>query len=61
MERLLAVCKNSKVADIQRAAVFLERAQEVRLGNRGNRTASRKAQATASKREAAQQDNPLSW
>ena len=61
MERLLEACRHSKVADIQRAAMFLERAEEVRRGNRGNRTASRKAQATASKRKAAKEDNPLSW
>ena len=41
-------------------ALFLERAQEVRAGNRGNRTESRRRQATASQRKAAQQDNPLS-
>ena len=41
MERLLEVCRRSKVADIQRAAIFLERAEEVRGGNRSNRTASR--------------------
>ncbi len=61
MQRLLEAVKHSTVADIQRSALFLERAQEVRRGNRGNRTASRKAQATASKRKAAQQDSPLSW
>ena len=61
MQRLLEACKYSKAADIQRAAMFLERADEVRRGNRGNRTASRKAQANASKRKASQQDNPLSW
>ena len=61
MERLLEACRNSTAGDIQRAALFLERAQEVRRGNRGNRTESRQRQATASKRKAAQQDNPLSW
>ena len=61
MQRLLEVCRSSKVSDIDRVSLFLERAQEVRRGNRGNRTASRKAQATASKRKAAQQDSPLSW
>ena len=61
MERLLEVCKRSKVADIMRAAIFLERAEEVRRGNRGNRTASRKALATASQRKAAKEDNPLTW
>ena len=61
MERLLEACRHSKVADIQRAAIFLERAQEVRGGNRLNRTAARQQQATASKRKAAKEDNPLSW
>ena len=61
MQRLLEACKTSKASDIQRAALFLERAQEVRAGNRGNRTESRQRQATASKRKAAQQDNPLTW
>ena len=61
MERLLEACRRSTAGDIQRAALFLERAQEVRRGNRGNRTASRQAQATASKRKASQQDNPLTW
>ena len=61
MQRLLEVCRRSTVADIQRAAIFLERAEEVRAGNRGNRTASRKAQATASQRKAAKEDNPLTW
>ena len=61
MQDLLEACKYSKVADIQRAVMFLQRAQEVRGGNRSNRTASRKAQATASKRKAGQQDSPLSW
>ena len=32
MQRLLEVCKHSKVADIMRAAIFLERALEVRGG-----------------------------
>ena len=61
MSRLLEICKRSKVSDIERAALFLERAEDVRKGNRSNRTASRKAQATASKRKAGQQDSPLSW
>ena len=61
MQRLLEACKHSKAADIQRAAIFLERAEEVRRGNRGNRTESRQRQSTASKRKAAKQDNPLTW
>ena len=62
MQRLLEACKTSKVSDIHRAALFLERALEVRASwkqSKQNRVAPR--QATASKRKAAQQDNPLSW
>ena len=61
MQRLLEACRHSTAGDIQRAALFLERAQEVRRGNRGNRTASRQQQATASQRKAAKEDNPLTW
>jgi hypothetical protein len=61
MQRLLDAAKFSSAADIIRAAMFLERAREVRAGNRQNRTESRASQATASKRKAAKQDNPLSW
>ena len=61
MRRLLEICKISTAADIQRAAIFLEQAAEVRRGNRSNRTESRQQQATASKRKAAKQDNPMTW
>ena len=61
MRRLLEICKFSTAADIQRAAMFLEQAAEVRKGNRSNRTGSRQQQATASKRKAARQDNPMTW
>ena len=61
MRRLLEICKFSTVADIMRAAIFLEQAAEVRKGNRSNRTGSRQLQATASKRKAAKEDSPLSW
>lgn len=61
MSRLLEAAKFSTAADITRAALFLERARDVRAGNRQNRTESRASQATASKRKAAKQDNPLIW
>ena len=61
MSRLLEICRRSMVSDIDRASMFLEGAEDVRKGNRSNRTVSRTAQATASKRKAGQQDNPLSW
>ena len=61
MERLLEACKYSTAGDIGRAAMFLERAKEVRAGCRQDRTKSRKAQSTASKRKAAQLDQPLGW
>ena len=37
MSRLLEICKRSMVSDIERAALFLERAEDVRKGNRANR------------------------
>ena len=49
------------VSDIDRAAIFLERARDVRQGNRRNRNESRKSQATASKRKAAKLDKPIGW
>ena len=61
MERLLTAAKLSKVSDIDRASLFLERARDVRRGCRSDRTASRESQATASKRRAAGQDNPMLW
>ena len=61
MQQLLEICKFSTVGDLQRAVLFLQRAAEVRKGNRSNRTQSRYLQATASKRLAAKQDNPVSW
>ena len=60
-QRLLEAVKISTAGDIQRAAMFLERAHEVRAGCRGQRTQSRTSQDNASKRKAAQQDNPLTW
>ena len=61
MQRLLDAARISSAADIIRAAMFLEDAYQVRRGNRVNRNASRASQATASRRKAAEQDNPLTW
>ena len=61
MSRLLEACKFSMVSDIDRATLFLQRAREVRQGNRQNRNESRKSQATASKRKAAKLDKPIGW
>ena len=61
MQRLLTAAKLSTAADIDRASLFLERAREVRRGNRVNRGESRESQAGASKRKAAKLDQPLTW
>ena len=61
MTRLLEITKRSMVSDIERAALFLERAEDVRKGNRSNRNVSKAKQATGSKRKAAKLDQPLGW
>lgn len=61
MQRLLAAAAESWVSDIDRAALFLERAREVREGCRESRNVSRKSQAGAAKRRAAKEDKPLGW
>lgn len=61
MQRLLKAAKLSSAADIHRASLFLERAREVRRGNRVNRNESKESQANASKRKAAKLDQPLTW
>ena len=61
MQRLLKAAKLSTAADIDRASLFLERAREVRRGNRVNRNESKESQANASKRKAAKLDQPLTW
>ena len=47
MQRLLEAARLSTAGDIQRAAMFLERAREVRGGCRTQRGQARRAQATA--------------
>ena len=61
MERLLKAARVATAADIQRAAIDLERSREVREGNKRSRSASRVSQAGAAERRAAQQDSPLTW
>ena len=61
MDRLLTAAKLSSAGDIQRAAMFLERAREIRRGCRQDRSESRASQASASRRRAAGQDNPMLW
>ena len=61
MQRLLEITKRSMVSDIERAAIFLERAEDVRKGNRSNRNVSKAKQATGSKRKAAKLDQPMGW
>ena len=39
------------MSDIDRASMFLEQAEDVRKGNRSNRTSARAAQASGSKRK----------
>ena len=47
MQRLLEAAKLSTAGDITRAAMFLERAREIRGGCRTQRNHARRAQATA--------------
>jgi hypothetical protein len=58
MERLYAAIRRSRTADIQRAAMFLEWAYEVRLGSKRQRAVARQAQATAWKNKV---DQPARW
>ena len=61
MSRLLEICKRSMVSDIERAALFLERAEDVRKGNRSNRNKSKAAQVVGSKKRAAKLDQSVAW
>jgi hypothetical protein len=61
MQRLLKAAKLSTAADIDRASLFLERAKEVRRGNRANRNEFRESQSQGAKRKAAKLDQPLTW
>jgi hypothetical protein len=58
MQQLIEEAKSSRLSDIFRAILFLQRAREVRAGCRTQRTASRAAQATAWKKKV---DDPARW
>jgi hypothetical protein len=58
MERLNKAIQTAVTGDLQRAAMFLERAREVRAGCTKQRAQSRRAQANAWKKKA---DTPLVW
>lgn len=58
MDRLMKAISLSTTADLQRAAMFLERAREVRAGCRTQRTASRSNQSNAWKKKV---DNSITW
>jgi hypothetical protein len=58
MERLYAAIRRATTADLQRAAMFLEWAYEIRLGSKRQRTAARQAQAAVWKSKV---DQPARW
>jgi hypothetical protein len=58
MERLYAVIRRSTTADIQRAAMFLEWAYDVRKGCSRDRARARRAQAYAWQKDV---DAPARW
>nr|BAR24716.1 hypothetical protein [uncultured Mediterranean phage uvMED] len=58
LERLNRAVHLSMTADLQRAALFLEQAREVRLGSRRQRSNSRAAQSNAWKKKV---DNSITW
>ena len=61
LQRLHEALKWSTNADIDRASLFLERAREIRQGNRRNRNVSRVSKSQGAKRKAAKLDQPLTW
>lgn len=58
MERLNKAIQTATTGDLQRAAMFLERAREVRAGCTNQRAQARKAQATAWQKKV---DNSVAW
>lgn len=58
MERLNQAIRTATTADLQRAAMFLERAREVRAGCTNQRAQARRAQATAWKKKV---DDSVLW
>lgn len=55
---LLHEVRLSKLSDVQRAVIFLQRARDVRKGCRVQRNASKKAQSEAWKKGV---DSPAHW
>jgi hypothetical protein len=58
LDRLNRAIQLAMTADLQRAALFLERAREVRRGSRNQRSNSRAAQSNAWKKKV---DNSITW
>jgi hypothetical protein len=58
LERLYKAMNLSTTADLQRAAMFLERAREIRNGCRNQRNTSRSNQRTAWKKRV---DDSVTW
>ena len=58
MERLNKAIRLATTADLQRAAMFLEGAIQVRKGSRRQRTNARQSQATAWKKKV---DDSITW
>jgi len=58
MERLNKAIQTATTGDLQRAAIFLESAREVRAGCTKQRASSRRAQSTAWKKKT---DSSITW
>jgi hypothetical protein len=58
MDRLNKAIQTATTGDIQRAAMFLERAREVRAGCTNQRALARRAQTTAWKKKV---DESITW
>ena len=58
MQSLIEEARISKLGDVQRAVLFLQRARQVRAGCRQQRTSSRQEQAVAWKKKV---DSPATW
>ena len=58
LERLHQAIRTATTADLQRAAMFLEGARQVRSGSKVQRSSSRKAQANAWKKDV---DDSIAW
>tara|TARA_R110002050_G_scaffold229813_1_gene365377 strand:+ start:59 stop:262 length:204 start_codon:yes stop_codon:yes gene_type:complete len=58
MERLNKAIQTATTGDLQRAAMFLERAREVRAGCTKQRASSRRAQTIAWKKKT---DSSITW